>query len=60
MSRAALIAHGVGGRQDLPIPFELAVLGAALALVVSFLILGLAWKESRYRGDDSGLPLPRH
>jgi hypothetical protein len=58
VSRAALIAHGVGGRQDLPIPFELAVLGAALALVVSFLILGLAWKESRYRGDDSGLPLP--
>jgi hypothetical protein len=54
----ALIAHGVGGRQDLPIPFELAVLGAALALVVSFLVLGLAWKESRYRGDDSGRPLP--
>jgi hypothetical protein len=55
---AALITHGVGGRQDLPIPFELAVLGAALALVVSFLVLGLAWKESRYRGDDSGRPLP--
>jgi hypothetical protein len=58
VSEAALIAHGVGGRQDLPIPFELAVLGAALALVVSFLVLGLAWKESRYRGDDSGRPLP--
>jgi hypothetical protein len=58
VSAAALIAHGVGGRQDLPIPFELAVLGAALALVVSFLVLGLAWKESRYRGDDSGRPLP--
>jgi hypothetical protein len=55
---AALLAHGVGGRQDLPIPFELAVLGAALALVVSFLILGFAWKESRYRGDESGRPLP--
>jgi hypothetical protein len=58
VSAATLIAHGVGGRQDLPIPFELAVLGAALALVVSFLVLGLAWKESRYRGDDSGRPLP--
>jgi hypothetical protein len=58
VSAAALIAHGVGGRQDLPIPFELAVLGAALALVVSFLVLGLAWKEPRYRGDDSGRPLP--
>jgi hypothetical protein len=58
VNAAALIAHGVGGRQDLPIPFELAVLGAALALVVSFLVLCLAWKESRYRGDDSGRPLP--
>jgi hypothetical protein len=58
VSGAALFAHGVGGRQDLPIPFELAVFGAALALVVSFLILGLAWRESRYRGDDSGRPLP--
>ena len=58
MIPAALLAHGVGGRQDLPIPFELAVLGAALALVVSFLILGFAWKESRYHGDDSGHPLP--
>lgn len=58
MIRAGLDAHGVGGRQDLPIPFGLAVLGAALALVVSFLVLGLAWKESRYRGDKSGRPLP--
>ena len=58
MTAAALIAHGVGGRQDLPIPFELAVLGAAFALVVSFIVLGLAWRESRYRGDDSGRPLP--
>ena len=58
MIPAALLAHGVGGRQDLPIPFALAVLGAALALVVSFLILGFAWKESRYQGDDSGHPLP--
>jgi hypothetical protein len=58
VSRAGFLAHGVGGRQDLPIPFGLAVFGAALALVVSFLILGLAWRESRYRGDDSGRPLP--
>jgi hypothetical protein len=58
VSPATLIAHGVGGRQDLPIPFELAVLGAALALVVSFLVLGLAWQEPRYRGDDSGRPIP--
>lgn len=53
-----LLAHGVGSRQDLPIPFALAVAGAAIALVVSFVVLGMAWRESRFRGDDAGRPLP--
>jgi hypothetical protein len=52
-------AHGIGSRQDLPIPFGLAVAGAAIALVLSFVVLGLAWPESRYGGDDSGRRLPR-
>lgn len=52
-------AHGLGGRQDLPIPFVLAVVGAAVALVVSFVVLGVAWRESRFRGDDAGRALPR-
>jgi hypothetical protein len=55
---SAILAHGVGGRQDLPIPFELAVAGAAVALLVSFAVLALAWREPRYRGDPSGRPLP--
>ncbi|MBB2747317.1 UNVERIFIED_ORG: hypothetical protein FHR35_007196 [Microbispora rosea subsp. rosea] len=42
-----LLAHGVGGRQDLPIPFSAAVTGAALALLVSFVALGALWKEPR-------------
>jgi hypothetical protein len=50
--------HGIGGRQDLPIPFGLAVTGAAAAIAVSFLILGLAWREPKYRGDASGIALP--
>lgn len=53
-----LYAHGVGSRQDLPIPFALAVAGAAAALVVSFVVLGLAWQQGRFRGDDAGRPLP--
>ncbi|MGH8777416.1 MAG: hypothetical protein ACRDWI_20530 [Jiangellaceae bacterium] len=57
MTGRVLPAHGVGGRQDLPIPFELAVAGAAVALVLSFAVLGLAWRRSRYRGEDSGRPL---
>ena len=59
MIHGSVHAHGVGGRQDLPIPFGLAVTAAALALVLSFLVLGLAWRESRYRGDSGGRPLPR-
>lgn len=50
--------HGIGGRQDLPIPFGFAVAGAAIAIALSFVILGLAWREPRYRGDRSGKALP--
>jgi hypothetical protein len=56
---AVYLAHGVGGREDLPIPAHYAFIGAALALVVSFAVLGLAWRSSRFRGDESGRPLPR-
>lgn len=50
--------HGIGGRQDLPVPFGLAVGGAAVAITLSFVILGLAWRNPKYRGDASGKPLP--
>ena len=53
-----LVAHGIGGRQDLPIPLELAVAGAAAALVYSFVVLALAWRDSRFDGDAGGLALP--
>jgi hypothetical protein len=50
--------HGIGGRQDLPVPFGMAVGGAAVAIAVSFVVLGLAWRSPRYRGNASGKPLP--
>ncbi|GAA1607761.1 MULTISPECIES: hypothetical protein [Kribbella] len=50
--------HGIGGRQDLPVPFGLAVAGAAVAVAVSFVVLGLAWRSPKYRGNASGKPLP--
>ena len=53
-----LPAHGVGSRQDLPLPFTAVVLGAAAALVVSFAALGALWREPRL-GRDSGILLPR-
>lgn len=56
-----MLAHGVGGRDDLPIPFTFAVTGAAVAIVVSFLALGLLWREPRLDPHSSvtaGRPLP--
>jgi hypothetical protein len=53
-----VVAHGVGSRQDLPLPFGLAVAGAATALVVSFVALGVLWREPRLNGPDAGRPLP--
>ncbi|WP_270886510.1 hypothetical protein [Pedococcus sp. 5OH_020] len=51
----ALPAHGVGAREDLPLPFSLLLLGAVLALVVSFLALGLLWREPRLHAEDGRL-----
>jgi hypothetical protein len=53
-----LLAHGVGGREDLPLPFGWAVAGAAFAVVVSFVALGLLWTSSRLDGAHDGRPLP--
>jgi hypothetical protein len=50
--------HGIGGRQDLPIPFGLAIGGAGIAIALSFVVLGLAWRNPKYRGNASGKPLP--
>lgn len=45
-------AHGVGSRQDLPLPFEALVIGAGLALLASFMGLALLWREPRLSEDD--------
>lgn len=60
MTRATgeLLAHGVGSRQDLPIPFSYALTGAAVALLVSFLALAVLWREPRLDPARSGRPLP--
>lgn len=58
MTLLLLPLHGIGGRQDLPIPFGLAVGGAAIAIAVSFVVLAVAWRRPKYRGDASGKALP--
>jgi hypothetical protein len=42
-----VIAHGIVGRADLPIPTELFGVGAALVLVLSFLALAAGWSRPR-------------
>jgi hypothetical protein len=54
--------HGLGGAKDLPVPASLAIAGGTAALIVSFCVLVLAWREPRYAGArggaHSGRPLP--
>ena len=57
-SDGIMLAHGIGGAKDLPIPPELAIAGAVAALVVSFTVLALAWRTPRYDAATSGRPAP--
>jgi hypothetical protein len=59
MTSGMLLAHGVGSKQDLPIPFSFVVIGAAAALVASFLALLLLWREPRLDPVGAGRPVPR-
>ena len=49
-----VLAHGIGGVQDLPVPRWLFYWGGALVLVVSFIALGALWKTPQLEQ-----PLPR-
>ncbi|HSV38047.1 MAG TPA: hypothetical protein VLI04_04750 [Nocardioidaceae bacterium] len=53
-----VFAHGLGGGRDLPIPTEYAIAGAGAALAVSFIVLALAWRTSRFDAATKGRPVP--
>jgi hypothetical protein len=55
-----VVAHGLGGRADLPVPLWMAQYAAVAALVVSFAALATYWPTPRLEGDaaDEGRPLP--
>ena len=46
-----LLGHALAARQDLPLPEWLFVWGASIVLIVSFALLGLAWRRPRLEGD---------
>ncbi|GAT10977.1 hypothetical protein H7I77_06150 [Mycolicibacterium novocastrense] len=54
----SVLAHGLGGSTDLPIPFTYAVVGAAWALTFTFAVVAFAWKKPRFDPDNSVRPLP--
>ncbi|MDH3306151.1 MAG: hypothetical protein OEO77_01325 [Acidimicrobiia bacterium] len=51
------LAHGVGGRQDLPIPLEWSLLVAGVVVVGSFVLLGSLWTEARLQDGPRARPL---
>ena len=52
------VAHGVGGRTDLPIGVWNLVWAASFAVAVSFVALGLFWTEPRLGPAAEGAALP--
>jgi hypothetical protein len=56
----ALLAHGIGEIQDLPIPRWMFYYAASLTLILSFVALGVLWKEPRLARRQAGRPLSDH
>ena len=48
------LAHGIGGRLDLPVPVSYFVAAAAVVLIISFAVLSVMWPEPRLQDG------PRH
>ncbi len=56
---AVVLAHGLGGSTDLPIPYTYALIGAAWALTFTFAVVALAWRRPRFDPAKPGRPLPQ-
>jgi hypothetical protein len=52
------LAHGIGGRSDLPVPLWLAAYGGAIAVLITFFALVAFWPEPKLRGFEAGRPVP--
>lgn len=58
MTQAAVLAHGLGGSTDLPIPPTYALIGAAWALTLTFVVVAFAWRSPRFDPAKPGRRLP--
>lgn len=52
-----LLAHGIGGIKDLPVPTYLFYWGGGVVLVVSFVALGVLWRRPLLGPRENGRPL---
>ncbi|BBY18875.1 hypothetical protein [Mycolicibacterium litorale] len=57
-AHVTVLAHGLGGSTDLPIPYTYALLGAAWALTATFAVVALAWRKPRFDEERPGRALP--
>ncbi len=53
-----VLAHGLGGSSDLPVPYAFSVIGAAWALTFTFALVAFAWRRSRFDAQRPVRPLP--
>ncbi|OBI52042.1 hypothetical protein A5707_12670 [Mycobacterium kyorinense] len=53
-----ILAHGLGGSSDLPVPYAYAMVGAAWALTFTFALVAFAWRQPRFDPLKPGRPLP--
>ena len=53
-----VVAHGLGGSSDLPVPYAFSVIGAAWALTFTFALVAFAWKRPRFDPANPTRPLP--
>lgn len=54
-----LLAHGMGGSTDLPLPLAYALIGGVWALVVTFAVVAVAWRTPRFDPAKPGRDLPQ-
>ncbi|SPM27338.1 hypothetical protein MTAB308_815, partial [Mycobacterium terramassiliense] len=53
-----VLAHGLGGSGDLPVPYLYAMVGAAWALTFTFALVAFAWRRPRFDPRKPGRPVP--
>ncbi|MFN8087608.1 MAG: hypothetical protein U0R81_01275 [Mycobacterium sp.] len=58
-STETVLAHGVGGSTDLPIPLTYALIGGVWALILTFAVVAVAWRTPKFDPAKPGHALPR-